>query len=119
MDTDSFTFHVETEDFYKDIADDIDKCFDTSAYSKDTNKPLPIGINEKVIGTFKNELSSDLMTEFCSPGAKTYAFDTDSNKEIKKAKGTKKCVIEKNLALENYKECVLKNKNIIRSQLSF
>ena len=28
-DTDSFTIHVKTEDFYKDIVDDVDKWFDT------------------------------------------------------------------------------------------
>ena len=30
MDTDSFTMHIKTEDFYKDIADDVEKRFDTS-----------------------------------------------------------------------------------------
>ena len=46
MDTDSFIFHVET-DFYKDISNDVDKRFDTSAYSKDVNRPLPIGKKRK------------------------------------------------------------------------
>ena len=31
-DTESFVIHVKTEDFYKDIADDVDKWFDTSTY---------------------------------------------------------------------------------------
>ena len=47
MDTDSFIFHVETEDFYKDISNDVNNGFDTSAYSKDLNRPLPIGKNKK------------------------------------------------------------------------
>ena len=47
MDTDSFIFHVETEDFYKDISNDVDNRFDTSVYSKDLNRPLPIGKNQK------------------------------------------------------------------------
>ena len=29
MDTDSFFIHIETEDFYKDIANDVEKSFDT------------------------------------------------------------------------------------------
>ena len=29
MDTDSFIMHIKTEDFYKDIADDVEKRFDT------------------------------------------------------------------------------------------
>ena len=49
-DTDSFTIHVKTEDFYKDIVDDVDKWFETSNYDKDDNRPLPIRKNEKVIG---------------------------------------------------------------------
>ena len=30
MDTDSFIMNIKTEDFYKDIANDVDKIFDTS-----------------------------------------------------------------------------------------
>ena len=29
MDTDSFTMHIKTEDFYEDIANDVEKRFDT------------------------------------------------------------------------------------------
>ena len=38
MDTDSFVYKIETEDFYRDIAKDVVKRFDTSGYSKDENK---------------------------------------------------------------------------------
>ena len=37
-DTDSFVIHIKTEDFYEDIADDVEKWFDTLNYSKDDNK---------------------------------------------------------------------------------
>ena len=47
MDTDSFIFHFETEDFYKDISNNVDNKFDTSAYSEDLNRPLPIGKDKK------------------------------------------------------------------------
>ena len=33
MDTESFIIHIKTEDFYKDIADDVEKWCDTSNYS--------------------------------------------------------------------------------------
>ena len=39
MDTDNFIMHIKTEDFYKDIADDVEKGFDTSNY--EVNRPLP------------------------------------------------------------------------------
>ena len=43
MDTDSFAYEIETEDFYRDIANDVKKRFDTSGYSRDDNRPLSIG----------------------------------------------------------------------------
>ena len=55
MDTDSFVIYVKTEDFYKDIANDVDKWFETSNYDEKDERPLPIGINKKVIGMFKDE----------------------------------------------------------------
>ena len=60
-------------------------------------RPLTNGINKKVIGKFKDELNGFIMTEFCAPRAKTCAFKDDDGKETKKAIGTKKCVIKKDL----------------------
>ena len=77
MDTDSFIIYVETEDFYKDISNDIDKWFDTSNFSKDINRPLEKGKNKKVIGKFKDELGGLIMSEFCALRAKAYAFLID------------------------------------------
>ena len=48
MDTGSFFINIRTEDFYKDIANDVEKRFDTSNY--ELNRPLPIGKSKKVIG---------------------------------------------------------------------
>ena len=39
MDTDSFIINIKTEDFYEDIADDVEKRFDTSDY--ECNRRLP------------------------------------------------------------------------------
>ena len=47
MDTDIFIMHIETEEFYKNIADDVKERFDTSNYDKNDNRPLSIGINKK------------------------------------------------------------------------
>ena len=44
-DTDSFTMHIKTDDFYKDISADVDKWFDTSNFNKNDNRPLEIGKN--------------------------------------------------------------------------
>ena len=61
MDTVSFVYEIETKDFYKDIAKDVEKMFDTSRYSKDDNRPLPIGNNKKKIG-LKDEIGGKIMT---------------------------------------------------------
>ena len=40
MDTDSFIINIKTEDIYEDIANDVEKWFDTSNYDKNDKKPL-------------------------------------------------------------------------------
>ena len=62
MNTDSFVIYVKTEDFYEDLANDIEKWFDTS--NCDYNRPLPIGKNKNVIVLFKDELGGKIMKEF-------------------------------------------------------
>ena len=47
METDSNVIYIKTKDFYRDIADDVKKWFDTSNYGKDDNRPLLIGWNKK------------------------------------------------------------------------
>ena len=106
MDTDSFITHIETEDFYQDIADDVKERFDTSNYDKNDNRPLSIGINKKVIGMFKDELGGKIMTEFCALRAKTYAYLMEDGSEHKKAKGTKKCIVKRELMFKHYKDCL-------------
>ena len=118
-DTDSFIINIETEDFYEDITQDINKWFDTSNYDKNDKRPLPIGINKKVIRKFKDELEGKIMIEFWALRAKTYAFLLDDNTEKKRAKGTKKCVIKREIMFEHYKDCLFNDKTIIKSQLRF
>ena len=49
-DTDSLCYEIETEDFYKDIAGDVESKFDTSAYPKEHPSGIKTGVNKKVIG---------------------------------------------------------------------
>ena len=89
MDTDSFIFHIKTEDFYKDIANDVKKGLDTSNYDKNDKRLLPIGKNKKAIGLFKDELGGRIMKEFVKLRTKTYTYLMDDDTEHKKAKETK------------------------------
>ena len=84
MDTGSFVMNIKTNDFYKDIANDVDKRFDTSNY--EVNRPLPTGKNKKVIGLMKDELGGKIITEFVTLRPKTYSYLTMMVKKIKKLK---------------------------------
>ena len=117
MDTDSFVMHIETNDFYKDIASDIENWFDTSNY--EINRSFPTGKNKKVTGLMKDELVGKIITEFVTLRPKTYSFLTDDGKEDKKAKGTKKCVIKKMIKFNDYKKCLLNDEVMLKPQQRF
>ena len=78
-----------------------------------------MGMNEKVIGFFKDELGGKIMKEFSALRTKTCTYLMDDDKESKKAKGVKKCIIKRRLMFENYKDSLFNNKTILKSQLRF
>ena len=117
MDTDSFVMNIKTNGFYKDISDDVECKFDTSNYG--VNRPLPIGKNKKVIGLMKDELGGEIITEFIGLRPKTYSYLTDNDKIDKKAKGTKKCPVNKMIKFDDYKNCLLNDKILLKSQQRF
>ena len=101
MDTDSLVYHIKTEDYYADMADDVQMRFDTLGYIPD--RPLPVRINKKVIGLMKDELGGKIMTEFMALTPKLYSYKKLDGSEDKKCKGIKKCVVKKTLTFEDYK----------------
>ena len=117
MDTDCLIMVIKTNDFYKDIANDVENRFDTSNY--EVSRPLPMGKNKKVIGLMKDELGGKVIMEFVTLRPKTYSYLTDDSKEDKKAKGTKKCVIKKMIKFNDHKKCLLNDKVILKSQQRF
>ena len=117
MDTDSFIMNIKTNDFYEDIASDVENRFDTSNYK--VNRPLPTGKNKKVIDLMKDELGGKITTEFVTLRPKTYSLLTDDGKGDKKAKGTKKCVIKRMIKFNDYKKCLLNDEVILKSQQRF
>ena len=119
MDTDSFIFHVKTDDFYEDIMPDLEKWYDSSKIHQKLNRCIPTGINKGAIGMFKDELNGNVMTEFVALASKLYAFLDDKDKCEKKAKGVKKCLIKKILKLNHYKGALLSNKTIRTTQQRF
>ena len=116
MDTDSLIYSNEMDDFHKDTANDIANRFDTSGHNLD--RPLPMGLNKKVIELMKDELGEGIMTEFITLRPKMYAYKT-GNSESKKCKGIKKCIVRKTISFEDYKACLFSGETSYRSQLMF
>ena len=117
MDTDSLIINIKTNDFYEDIANEVENRFDTSNY--EVKRPLPTGKNKKIICLMKDELGGKIITEFVTLRSKTYSYVTDDGKEDKKAKGTKKCVIKKMIKFNDYKKCLLDDEVILKSPQRF
>ena len=119
-DTDSLCYEIETDDFFADIADDVEEMFDTSNFEK--NHPSGIqGKNKKVPGMMKDEAGGKIIEEFVGLRAKLYSYKMFEGKEEKKCKGIKKVVIKKQISFDDYKECLLSKQpqmrkmNVIRS----
>ena len=88
-------------------------------YDTNDERPLPLGKNKKVIGLFEDELGGKIITEFCALRAKVCAYLMEDGSEHKKAKGTKKCIIKRDLMFENYKDSLFNDKIILKSQQRF
>ena len=82
-------------------------------------RSLSISKNKKVIGLFKDELGGKIMKEFCALRSKAYAYRLDDDTEEKKAKGTKKCVVKREITFKNYMDSLFIDKVIIKSQQRF
>ena len=116
-DTDSLMYEIQTEDFYKDISEDVTHRFDTSDYPPNH----PSGFNKKVLGMFKDEAGGKVIDEFVGLRAKLYLYKMFEGEESRKCKGVKKLVVKKSISHEDYKECLftgkeqLRRMNVIRS----
>ena len=90
-DTDSLMYHIEADDFYKDIAPDVKKRLDTSDYPEKHKSGIETGVNKKVIGKLKDEVAGLQITHFVGLRPKLYSFKTEeSENDVKKSKRNKK-----------------------------
>ena len=101
-DTDSLCYEIETEDFYKDISNDVEKGFDTSNFPKDHPSGIPVGKNKKIPEMMKDEAGGKIIEEFVGLRTKLYSYKMFEGIEEKKCKGIKKSVIKKNISYEDY-----------------
>jgi len=102
-DTDSLIYHIETEDVYADIRNEVDKWFDTIDYKEEHPSGIRTEINMKVLGKFKDEACGQQIEEVVALCPKSYSIKMyEDGKENKKCKEitkavTKKCYISRRL----------------------
>ena len=148
-DTDSLVVEIETEDVYEDMGN-MKEYYDFSEYPKELyeeyeppkymfdsdeyieqrkpnlffNKMIFNSENQAVVGKFKDEFASKIVTEFVGLRSKLYSLTIQGeNKEKKVCKGCKKCVINKELKFSDFKNTLInktklnKDMNFIKSKL--
>ena len=104
-DTDNLILDIQTEDVYKDMQEHS-WLYDTSNYPKD--HPLYDDRNKKVLGKMKDECGGGVV----AVRPKMYSVEV-GEKNIRKAKGVKKNVIEKEITHEHYKEALFERKQFM------
>ena len=108
MDTDNFANYIKIEDFIKTLL-----MMSKNGLTYQTTEKM-IKDRFQQIRTRKDELGGKIMKEFVALKAKTYPYLVNDDTEHKKAKGTKKCVIKRDLMLKNYKDCLLNDIIILK-----
>src|SRR5437868_7564014 len=103
-DTDSLLYEITTDDVYKDMQEDL-HLYDTSDYP--TNHPLHSNKNNKIPGLMKDEMNGQIIEEFVGLRAKMYSVKLFGGKELKKAKGVPKNVVDKEIQHDNYKRSLM------------
>ncbi|XP_057312288.1 uncharacterized protein LOC130653795 [Hydractinia symbiolongicarpus] len=81
-----YEFHYDYMRPKYDIAGDAALRFDTSGYDKRDGRPLPLGLNKKIIGLMKDELGGKVMTEFVALRPKNYAYKQLDEKKTRSAR---------------------------------
>lgn len=105
-DTDSLTYHIQTDDLYQDFAAKSEY-YDFSGYPRE--HPLFDEKNKKVLGKFKDEMDGTPIQEFCGLRPKMYSI-LSAKGEKKTAKGICRHVIKKKVRHAQYRDCLLKRK---------
>ena len=67
----------------------------------------------------KDELRGKVLIEFAALRPKTYSYLMDDGGRDNKVKGTNKCVTKLRLKFNDYRDCLLNNEIILKSQQRF
>ena len=110
--TDLLCYEIQTDDFFKDICEDVDQKFNLEFQQEKT----------KCNRDDERRGGGKIIKEFIGLRAKLYSYKMCEGKEKKKCKRIKKNVIKNKITHEDYKNCPLQaktkltNMNVIRSR---
>ena len=71
--------------------------------------------NKKVIGKMKNEVPQGEIAEFVALRPKSYAFRTSNNVVVKKSKGVKRNVLERDISFNDFKDCLMNHIPLVQT----
>ena len=122
MDTRSYIYYIQTEDFYSDIKDDIKELFDTTNYLVSTGN-LPLNINIKVIDMFRDETGDSELSHFVALRAKLYSYycDNDINNTLNRCNEASKHAKNNDITFQNLYETLffIRIEKINGSEISY
>lgn len=105
-------YHVQTEDFYTDLADNANLLDRMDTANLPSDHPCYVAGRKKTPGLFSDEVNGNVITEFCALRSKSYAFDIYAGPEDRvgsekiKAKGIRGHVVKNHMTLEDHKKCL-------------
>lgn len=124
-DTDSLAYKIETNNLFKDLnSPDRFALFDFSNYDEKSfvNGYLHSNKNKKMIGKMKDEAGGKIIYSFIGIAPKMYSMEGENDFKVRKAKGIKKQLIERQLKHQHFKKTLFKQKvftvrmNLLRSK---
>lgn len=111
-DTDSFVFHIQSENALQELKNDIKDEFDTSNFPREHF--MYSDVNKGVINKMKIEFPDNPILEVVALRAKNYSLKFADNKEKRVAKGVTKAAKEHKLTHEMYKKVLFEK--IVRKE---
>ena len=103
-DTDSLVYQIYTDDFYKDMKEDMEQWYDTSDYTP--SHPCHSKQNTKRLGFFKDETNGVPILEFIGLRAKMYSLRLADETTRMTAKEIDRGFLERSIKHEQYRTCL-------------
>ena len=103
-DTDSLVYQIYTDDFYRDMKEDMEQWYDTSDYPP--SHPCHSKQNMKRLGFFKDETNGVPILEFIGLRAKMYSIRLADGTTKMTAKGIDRGFVKRSIKHEQYRACL-------------